>query len=105
MISVLRKGGVDLIRKLDHLTILIFFSVIHCFIFSSILPLLPFPYRYILMAQCFVCAVIEDTWHYWIHRLMHDKRLYKYVHKVHHTYQAPFGMTAEYAHPVETVGE
>jgi len=36
---------------------------------------------------------------------MHDKRLYKYVHKVHHNFQSPFGMTAEYAHPAETVGK
>jgi len=61
------------------------------------------PRWYILGGQVFICAVIEDTWHYWVHRLMHDKRLYKYVHKVHHTYQAPFGMVAEYAHPVETI--
>ena len=37
--------------------------------------------------------------------LMHDKRLYKYVHKIHHSYQSPFGMTAEYAHPIETLGD
>ena len=52
-----------------------------------------------------MCAVIEDTWHYWVHRLMHDRKLYKYVHKVHHNFQAPFGMVAEYAHPVETLGQ
>eukprot|EP01135_Chromosphaera_perkinsii_P000788 Nk52_evm76s151 gene=Nk52_evmTU76s151 len=49
------------------------------------------------------CAMIEDTWHYFIHRLMHHPKLYKYVHKVHHHFAAPFGMVAEYAHPVETV--
>uniref|UniRef100_A0A0G4IC25 Fatty acid hydroxylase domain-containing protein n=1 Tax=Chromera velia CCMP2878 TaxID=1169474 RepID=A0A0G4IC25_9ALVE len=49
------------------------------------------------------CAVIEDTWHYFVHRLMHHKSLYKYVHKIHHEFQAPFGMQAEYAHPLETV--
>ena len=61
--------------------------------------------RYDLMWRCFVCLVIEDTWHYFVHRLMHDPRLYKHVHKIHHHYQAPFGMVAEYAHPLETVGE
>lgn len=60
-------------------------------------------FRYIIALQVLGCAVIEDTWHYFMHRLMHDKRYYKYVHKVHHNFQAPFGMTAEYAHPVETV--
>lgn len=61
------------------------------------------PRWYVIAAQVLICSVIEDTWHYWVHRLMHDKRLYKYVHKVHHNFQSPFGMTAEYAHPAETV--
>ncbi|XP_004414895.1 PREDICTED: methylsterol monooxygenase 1-like [Odobenus rosmarus divergens] len=44
-----------------------------------------------------------DTWHYFLHRLLHHKRIYKYIHKVHHEFQAPFGMEAEYAHPLETL--
>lgn len=55
------------------------------------------------LARCFGCAVIEDTWHYFLHRLLHHKRIYKYIHKVHHEFQAPFGMEAEYAHPLETL--
>ncbi|XP_002741042.1 methylsterol monooxygenase 1-like, partial [Saccoglossus kowalevskii] len=58
---------------------------------------------YSIALRVYGCAVIEDTWHYFLHRLLHHRRLYKYVHKVHHTYQAPFGMTAEYAHPIETI--
>lgn len=50
-----------------------------------------------------LCAIIEDTWHYFMHRALHDVRIYKYIHKVHHFYQAPFGMVAEYAHPAETL--
>ncbi|XP_063933963.1 methylsterol monooxygenase 1-like [Zophobas morio] len=69
---------------------------------------IPFSYEtmpswYILLLQCAGCALIEDTWHYFIHKLMHHKSLYKYVHKVHHTFPAPFSLTAEYAHPVETI--
>jgi methylsterol monooxygenase len=56
--------------------------------------------------QVLICAVIEDTWHYWIHRFLHHhKQLYKYIHKIHHNYQAPFGMVSEYVHPVETLGK
>ncbi|KAK2166935.1 hypothetical protein LSH36_33g03043 [Paralvinella palmiformis] len=61
------------------------------------------PRWYDIAVRVFLCAFIEDTWHFFIHRLAHDKRVYKYVHKVHHYYQTPFGMTAEYAHPVETM--
>lgn len=42
--------------------------------------------RYILVGQCFGCAVIEDAWHYFLHRLLHHKRIYKYIHKVHHEF-------------------
>jgi len=61
------------------------------------------PRWYVLAGQVLVCAVIEDTWHYFLHRALHDKRIYKHIHKVHHHYQSPFGMTAEYAHPAETL--
>lgn len=45
---------------------------------------------------------IEDSWHYLLHRALHHPAVYGYVHKVHHTYAAPFSFAAEYAHPVET---
>lgn len=61
------------------------------------------PRWYSLLVRVFGCAVIEDTWHYFLHRLLHHKRIYKYIHKVHHEFQAPFGMEAEYAHPLETL--
>lgn len=64
---------------------------------------LSMPRWYVLLGQVLICAVIEDAWHYWVHRLLHHKRIYKHVHKIHHTHQAPFGMVAEYAHPVETL--
>lgn len=35
-------------------------------------------------AGFFVFLFLDDTWFYWIHRLLHHPRLYKYVHKVHH---------------------
>lgn len=47
------------------------------------LPVLSRPY---VLAQCFGCAVVEDTWHYFLHRLLHHRRIYKYIHKVHHEF-------------------
>ncbi|XP_013413905.1 methylsterol monooxygenase 1-like [Lingula anatina] len=61
------------------------------------------PAWYILMAQVLGCFVIEDTWHYWLHRALHHKSIYKHIHKIHHRYSAPMGMVAEYAHPAETL--
>ncbi|KAK7958210.1 C-4 methylsterol oxidase [Apiospora saccharicola] len=47
--------------------------------------------------------VMEDTWHYWLHRALHYGPLYKNIHKLHHTYSAPFGLAAEYASPLEVM--
>ena len=49
--------------------------------------------------------MLEDTWNYFQHRTLHNKRIYKYIHKVHHHFQAPFGLTAEYLHPVENLSK
>jgi methylsterol monooxygenase len=36
------------------------------------------------------------------HKMLHTGILYKHIHKLHHQHAAPFGLAAEYAHPVET---
>ncbi|AOW30984.1 C-4 methylsterol oxidase [Candida albicans P57072] len=61
----------------------------------------PFPKITDMLIQWAVFFVLEDTWHYWFHRGLHYGVFYKYIHKQHHRYAAPFGLAAEYAHPVE----
>ncbi|KAF5099248.1 hypothetical protein D0Z03_001065 [Geotrichum reessii] len=60
-----------------------------------------FPALKDFLLQITVFFFMEDTWHYWFHRALHYGPLYKHIHKQHHKYAAPFGLTAEYAHPVE----
>ncbi|KAL5592625.1 hypothetical protein FOBRF1_013651 [Fusarium oxysporum] len=62
----------------------------------------PFPPIWKMFIQICICFVMEDTWHYWSHRALHYGPLYKSIHKMHHTYSAPFGLAAEYASPIET---
>ncbi|KAH7238635.1 fatty acid hydroxylase superfamily-domain-containing protein [Fusarium tricinctum] len=62
----------------------------------------PFPPVWKMALQIAVCFVMEDAWHYWFHRALHYGPLYKAIHKMHHTYSAPFGLAAEYASPIET---
>jgi len=63
----------------------------------------PFPAWTTIAFQIAVFFVLEDAWHYWMHRAMHWGPLYKGVHKLHHQYSAPFGLAAEYASPIEVM--
>lgn len=63
----------------------------------------PFPPLFKMAYQIAVFFVMEDTWHYWFHRALHYGPLYKNIHKLHHTYSAPFGLAAEYASPIEVM--
>ncbi|ORZ06709.1 hypothetical protein BCR42DRAFT_383859 [Absidia repens] len=62
----------------------------------------PFPTWSYILPQLVIFLIIEDAYHYAVHRLMHWPPLYKKIHKVHHEYAAPIGIAAEYAHPLET---
>lgn len=63
----------------------------------------PFPSWKKLVPEILLFFVLEDTWHYWFHRVFHYGIFYKYIHKQHHRYAAPFGFAAEYAHPIEVL--
>ncbi|GMM43326.1 hypothetical protein FOG51_04085 [Hanseniaspora uvarum] len=63
----------------------------------------PFPSWKKMAMEISLFFFLEDTWHYWAHRLFHFGIFYKYIHKQHHRYAAPFGLAAEYAHPLETL--
>jgi methylsterol monooxygenase len=63
----------------------------------------PFPPWTAVVTQCLVFLVVEDAYQYFAHRFLHWGSLYKNIHKLHHEYSAPFGIAAEYAHPLETI--
>jgi methylsterol monooxygenase len=63
----------------------------------------PFPSWTTIVPQIALFFVFEDTWHYFAHRALHYGPLYKHIHKMHHEYSAPFGLAAEYAHPLEVL--
>ncbi|KAI1119523.1 C-4 sterol methyl oxidase [Nemania sp. NC0429] len=63
----------------------------------------PFPSLGKAAFQIAVFFIMEDAWHYWFHRALHYGPLYKMIHKLHHTYSAPFGLAAEYASPIEVM--
>ena len=64
---------------------------------------IPFPPWWRMAYQIIAFFIMEDAWHYWMHRALHWGPLYKGIHKIHHQYSAPFGMAAEYASPIEVM--
>jgi methylsterol monooxygenase len=72
--------------------------------FFGLSTTVPFPAWWKMAYQIAIFFVLEDAWHYWTHRMMHESKfLYKNVHKIHHKYSAPFGLAAEYASPIEVM--
>ncbi|KAK0718280.1 methylsterol monooxygenase [Lasiosphaeria miniovina] len=63
----------------------------------------PFPPAWKIAMHIAIFFVLEDAWHYWFHRALHYGPLYRTIHKLHHTYSAPFGLVAEYASPIEVM--
>ena len=46
---------------------------------------------------------LHDTWFYWTHRLMHTRRLFPIMHRVHHLSHNPTPWAAFAFHPTEAV--
>ncbi|KAF9510473.1 hypothetical protein BS47DRAFT_1331664 [Hydnum rufescens UP504] len=61
----------------------------------------PFPSWQKMVPQIALFFVLEDAWHYVSHQALHYGPLYRNIHKLHHRYSAPFGLAAEFAHPLE----
>lgn len=49
--------------------------------------------------------VLHDTYFYFTHRLMHWKKIYPYVHKIHHVSTNPTPWAAFAFHPLEAIVE
>jgi Delta7-sterol 5-desaturase len=54
-----------------------------------------------LITSIFLMLVFDDTYFYWIHRLLHHPMLFYRVHKIHHTSIDPNPFTTYSFHPLE----
>ena len=52
-----------------------------------------------------IMIIMHDTYFYWMHRLMHHKKLFKLFHLVHHQSTNPSPWTAYAFHPLEAIIE
>jgi sterol desaturase/sphingolipid hydroxylase (fatty acid hydroxylase superfamily) len=50
-----------------------------------------------------LALVLHDAWFYWAHRLLHVRRIFPFVHRIHHLSTNPTPWTAYAFHPLESV--
>jgi Delta7-sterol 5-desaturase len=58
-----------------------------------------------LVVSVVVMLLLQDTYFYWAHRLMHWKPLYRFTHRVHHDSIDTSPFTSYSFHPVEAIVE
>lgn len=50
-----------------------------------------------------VFLIVEEIGFFYSHKLAHHPKLYRHIHKKHHEWTSPVGLTALYAHPIEHI--
>ena len=56
-----------------------------------------------ILFELSIFILVEEVGFYYSHVALHSSILYKHIHKIHHEWTAPIGLTALYAHPLEHV--
>lgn len=54
-----------------------------------------------LLVSIAVMSIVHDAWFYWVHRLLHQKILFRWFHAIHHEALNPTVWTSFSFHPVE----
>ena len=57
------------------------------------------------LVSLILLIIINDTYFYWMHRLVHHKRFYRWIHHTHHVSTNPTPLTSYSFHPIEAVLE
>jgi len=54
-----------------------------------------------VLGELIICLLVEEVMFYYSHWFLHNKRIYKHIHKKHHEWTASIGLTSLYCHPAE----
>lgn len=68
---------------------------------ADLTPVLPSLPRVVF--DILVSLLLKEFVFYYLHRLGHHRHLYKYIHKIHHEWQSPVSVMADYGHPLEHI--
>ena len=106
-------GRKDFLREIKHsISSTLIFSLIGLFVFLSPIARYTLIYRNLsdyplwwVPVSLVLSLVIHDTYFYWMHRLLHHKRLFKYAHVLHHKSTNPSPWASYSFHVFESVTE
>ncbi|PZR34708.1 MAG: sterol desaturase [Azospira oryzae] len=97
--------------KYSMITLFIFTVVIYSLLFTSIrnntrlyTDIHEYSVLYFFISLAGV-VLLHDTYFYWTHRLMHWKKLFPFVHHIHHHSHNPTPLAAFSFHPLEALIE
>lgn len=65
-------------------------------------PIKNYSYSEIIVTIIY-CIVLTDIFFYFLHKLLHQRFFYKYIHNVHHEIIDPYCVAFQYCHSVETI--
>lgn len=100
-------------NELTHsvITLLIFACVIYSLLFTPLrsytkiyTDIRSYSLLYFFISLALVIC-LHDTYFYWTHRLMHWKKIFPFVHQVHHRSHNPTPLAAFSFHPIEAIVE
>jgi Delta7-sterol 5-desaturase len=92
-------------------TIVIFTAVVYTTIFSPVREYTAIYNNFhdhsgtYFILSLVAALLIHDTYFYWMHRFMHWKKVFRYVHKIHHHSHNPTPLAAFSFHPIEAALE
>ena len=56
-----------------------------------------------ILLELIICMLVLEVMFYYSHWMLHNKRVYKYIHKQHHAWTASISLASLYSHPVEHI--
>ena len=71
------------------------------FLVSGGMMAAPWPGFFEVLVHLLICIFVNETVFYFSHRFLHNKKMFRLIHRKHHKFRHVRAVCSEYAHPVE----